>query len=61
MLQPDSSIDRATYLTGVIMLLLSLSSTGVLIHRLNGPIGLMFVTFALVLTTCAASYTVAQL
>jgi len=61
MLRPDSSVDRATYLTGVIMLLLSVLTTGVLITTLDGTLGKSIVTFALLLLSCAASYTVAQL
>ncbi len=61
MLQPDSSIDTATYFTGVIMLVLSVFTTGVMIYRLDGTIGAAAITFAMVLLSCAASYTVAQL
>jgi len=61
-IEPDTNnIDTATYATGVIMLVLSLFTTGVMIYRLNGAIGAMLVTFAMVIVSCAASYTVAQL
>jgi len=43
------------------MLVLSLFTTGVMIYRLNGALGAMLVTFAMVIVSCAASYTVAQL
>lgn len=56
-----TQVDTATYFTGIIMFLLSVITVAVLIVQLGGSQILAVVTFIMVLTACAASYTVAQL
>jgi len=60
-IEPDSSVDTATYYTGVIMLVLSMVAASVIAYQLSIGTGNLYVAWVTIVLVAAAAYTVADL